>query len=263
MSASFASRSFRARRPGFVRRPEQPVINADGPAFDMSDAPRGRLFGFTLLPARPVAKRRNPSLDRKLRGQSSSCSRFSCESWMGKKGSFLSPGDPQFSGCATGVKMPSILKRRLCCTPPGNPVRWTSIPQVSSGESMQRKHLNPRLVPMTNSSRRGFLAASAAALGAATLSRPLVLLGATARLDGRQQQAESCPGGVRRTRSRRHARPAVAAARTSWPSAIRTRRRSKRPGPTPCTRAARRPRTPRRTTTTASCSKTPRASTPC
>ena len=33
---------------------------------------------------------------------------------------------------------------------------------------------------MTNSSRRGFLAASTVALGAATLSRPLVLLGATA-----------------------------------------------------------------------------------
>ena len=53
-------------------------------------------------------------------------------------------------------------------------------PQVSSGESMKRKHFNRRAVPLTNCSRRGFLAASTAALGAATLSRPLVLLGAAA-----------------------------------------------------------------------------------
>jgi len=45
---------------------------------------------------------------------------------------------------------------------------------------MKRNHFNRRAVPMTKFSRRGFLAASTAALGAATLSRPLVLLGATA-----------------------------------------------------------------------------------
>ncbi|MGA2257933.1 MAG: Gfo/Idh/MocA family oxidoreductase [Thermoguttaceae bacterium] len=45
---------------------------------------------------------------------------------------------------------------------------------------MKRNHIKRRAVPPTNSSRRGFLAASTVALGAATLSQPLVLLGATA-----------------------------------------------------------------------------------
>ena len=45
---------------------------------------------------------------------------------------------------------------------------------------MKRNHVNQRSVPLTNSSRRRFLAASTVALGAATLSRPLVLLGAGA-----------------------------------------------------------------------------------
>ncbi len=45
---------------------------------------------------------------------------------------------------------------------------------------MKRHDSKRRAVPTINSSRRGFLAASAAALGAATLSHPLVLWGATA-----------------------------------------------------------------------------------
>ena len=45
---------------------------------------------------------------------------------------------------------------------------------------MKRNQCNRRAVSMTNSSRRGFLAASAAALGAATVGQPLVLLGAKA-----------------------------------------------------------------------------------
>jgi hypothetical protein len=45
---------------------------------------------------------------------------------------------------------------------------------------MKQNDVNPVPFPVTHSSRRGFLAASSAALGAAALSRPLVLLGAPA-----------------------------------------------------------------------------------
>ena len=44
---------------------------------------------------------------------------------------------------------------------------------------MKQNDVNPAPVPVTHSSRRGFLAASSAALGAAAPRRPLVLLGAT------------------------------------------------------------------------------------
>ncbi|MGO9112041.1 MAG: Gfo/Idh/MocA family protein [Thermoguttaceae bacterium] len=45
---------------------------------------------------------------------------------------------------------------------------------------MKRNQFNRRAVPITNSSRRRFLASSTVALGAATLGKPMVLLGATA-----------------------------------------------------------------------------------
>jgi SAM-dependent methyltransferase len=45
---------------------------------------------------------------------------------------------------------------------------------------MKRNHFNRRAAPLTNSSRRGFLAASTVALGAAALGQPMVLLDATA-----------------------------------------------------------------------------------
>ncbi len=45
---------------------------------------------------------------------------------------------------------------------------------------MKQDYFNRRAIPMANPSRRGFLAASTAALGAGAMSQPLVLLGATA-----------------------------------------------------------------------------------
>ena len=50
----------------FVRHSEQPIINADGPTFDISDTPRGGFFGFTLLLRGLSRKEEMPSLDRKM-----------------------------------------------------------------------------------------------------------------------------------------------------------------------------------------------------
>ena len=74
---------------------------------------------------------------------------------------------------------------------------------------MKRNHVNRRAVPLTNSSRRGFLAASTVGPGRGNAGPAAGPAGRHGRLDGRQQQAESRPGGLRRTRPRRHARHAA------------------------------------------------------